>query len=29
VQGLSSRMKVVEIEGIDPSQVERVLGHEH
>jgi uncharacterized protein (TIGR00251 family) len=29
VQGLSSRMKVVEIEGIDPAQVERVLGHEH
>jgi uncharacterized protein (TIGR00251 family) len=29
VQGLSSRMKVVEIEGIDPAQVERILGHEH
>ena len=29
VQGLSSRMKVVEIEGIDPAQVERVLGHEY
>jgi uncharacterized protein (TIGR00251 family) len=28
VQGLSSRMKVVEIEGIDPTQVERILGHE-
>jgi uncharacterized protein len=28
VQGLSSRMKVVEIEGIDPAQVERVLGYE-
>jgi len=28
VQGLSSRMKVVEIEGIDPAQVERILGHE-
>jgi uncharacterized protein len=28
VQGLSSRMKVVEIEGIDPAQVERVLGNE-
>ena len=27
VQGLSSRMKVVEIDGIDPSQVERILGH--
>jgi uncharacterized protein (TIGR00251 family) len=27
VQGLSSRMKVVEIEGIDPSQVEGLLGH--
>ncbi len=29
VQGLSSRMKVVEIEGIDPAQVELILGHEH
>jgi uncharacterized protein (TIGR00251 family) len=29
VQGLSSRLKVVEIEGIDPAQVERVLDHEH
>ena len=29
VQGLSSRIKVVEIEGIDPAQVERVLDHEH
>ena len=28
VQGLSSRMKVVEIDGIDPAQVERILGHE-
>ena len=28
VQGLSTRMKVVEIEGIDPAQVERILGHE-
>ena len=28
VQGLSSRMKVVEIEGIDPANVERILGHE-
>jgi uncharacterized protein (TIGR00251 family) len=27
VQGLSSRMKVVEIDGIDPAQVERILGH--
>ena len=27
VQGLSSRMKVVEIEGIDPAQVEGILGH--
>ena len=28
VQGLSSRTKVVEIEGIDPAQVELILGHE-
>ena len=28
VQGLSRRMKVVEIEGIDPANVERILGHE-
>jgi uncharacterized protein (TIGR00251 family) len=28
VQGLSSRMKVVEIEGIDPAQMEQILGHE-
>ena len=28
VQGLSSRMKVVEIEGVDPARVESVLGHE-
>jgi uncharacterized protein len=28
VQGLSSRTKVVEIEGIDPAQVEVILGHE-
>ena len=28
VQGLSSRMKVVEIDGIDPAQVEQILGHE-
>ena len=27
VQGLSSRMKVVEIEGVDPARVDRVLGH--
>ena len=27
VQGLSSRMKVVEIEGIDPAEVEEILGH--
>ena len=26
--GLSSRTKVIEIEGVDPAQVERVLGHE-
>ncbi len=26
VQGLSSRMKIVEIEGVDPAQVERILG---
>ena len=26
VQGLSSRMKVVEIEGIDAAQVQRILG---
>ena len=26
VQGLSSRMKVVEIEGIDAAQVRRILG---
>jgi uncharacterized protein len=28
VQGLSSRTKVLEIEGVDPSKVERVLDHE-
>lgn len=28
VRGLSSRMKVVEIEGVGPAQVERVLSHE-
>ena len=28
VQGLASRLKVIEIEGVDPAQVERVLGHE-
>jgi len=28
VQGLSSRRKIVEIEGVDPAQVERILGHE-
>jgi uncharacterized protein (TIGR00251 family) len=28
VQGLSSRTKVVEIEGIDPAHVERILRHE-
>jgi uncharacterized protein len=28
VQGVSSRMKVIEIEGIDPAQVERILDHE-
>jgi uncharacterized protein (TIGR00251 family) len=28
VQGLSSRMKIVEIEGVDPAQVERILGYE-
>jgi len=28
VRGLSSRMKVVEIEGVDPAQVESVLNHE-
>ena len=28
VQGLSSRMKVVEIEGIDQAQMEQILGHE-
>ena len=27
VQGLSSRLKVVEIEGIDPAHVEEILGH--
>jgi uncharacterized protein (TIGR00251 family) len=27
VRGLSSRMKVVEIDGIDPAQVERLLAH--
>ena len=28
VKGLSSRMKVVEIEGIDQAQMEQILGHE-
>ena len=28
VQGLSSRMKVIEIEGVDPARVESVLSHE-
>ena len=28
VQGLSSRMKVVEIEGVDPALVESILSHE-
>jgi uncharacterized protein (TIGR00251 family) len=28
VQGLSSRMKIVEIDGADPAKVERVLNHE-
>ena len=28
VRGLSSRVKVIEIEGVDPARVERVLGHE-
>jgi uncharacterized protein (TIGR00251 family) len=28
VQGLTSRMKVVEIEGVDPAEVERVLNDE-
>jgi uncharacterized protein len=28
VQGLSNRLKVIEIEGIDPARVERVLSHE-
>ena len=28
VQGLGGRLKVVEVEGVDPAQVERVLGHE-
>ena len=28
VQGLSSRRKIIEIEGVDPAQVERILGHE-
>ena len=28
VQGLASRMKVVEIEGVDPAEVERVLNDE-
>jgi uncharacterized protein (TIGR00251 family) len=28
VKGLSSRTKVIEIEGVDPAQVERVLKHE-
>lgn len=28
IQGLSSRTKVIEIEGVDPAQVERVLDHE-
>ena len=27
VQGFSSRMKVVEIEGADPAEVERILNH--
>ena len=29
VQGLSSRLKVVEIDGIDPEDVERMLRNEH
>ena len=29
VSGLSSRLKVVEIEGADSAEVERVLRHEH
>ena len=28
VLGLSSRMKVIEIEGVDPAQVERILDYE-
>ena len=28
-QGLTSRMKVVEIEGVDPAQVERIMRNEH
>lgn len=28
-QGLSSRMKVVEIDGVDQAEVERVLGNAH
>jgi len=28
VQGLASRMKVVEIEGVDPALVESILSHE-
>ena len=28
VQGLSSRVKLIEIEGVDPARVERVLDHE-
>ena len=28
VSGLTSRMKIVEIEGADPAQVERILGDE-
>jgi uncharacterized protein len=27
-KGLSSRMKVIEIEGVDPAQVERIMRHE-
>ena len=29
VHGLTSRMKVVEIDGIDPVEVERILSDEH
>jgi uncharacterized protein len=28
VQGLTNRIKVIEIEGVDPKRVEQVLGHE-